>query len=282
MLTVLKLNQQEHRIGPGLPTTVIGERINPTNRKAFVEELERGDFETVRRDALAQKEAGAQVLDVNVGTGSVDEVRILPKAIEVAVQAAGLPICIDSSNAEAMEAALKVYPGKALVNSVTGEENSLGKILPMVKEYGAAVIGLTLDDDGIPSDVEKRVEIARKIIERSVEIGIPKEDVIIDPLTMSVATDSKAGAVTLEAVHRIATELEVNVVLGASNVSFGLPDRSTINAAFLAMAISAGVTAVISDPTNVVLTKAILAADVLAGKDDFAQRYIQNYRARKQ
>lgn len=277
--TVIGLKGTEHTIARDLPTTLIGERINPTNKRAFAEELEAGAFDTVRRLARAQKEAGAHILDVNVGTGTVDEVKVLPEAVRVAWEEAGLPVCIDSTNVAATEAALALFPGKALVNSVNGEEQSLSRLLPVVKRYGAAVVGLTMDEGGIPDSAERRLEIARKIVSRAEEAGIPREDVIIDPLTISAATDSSAGRVTLEAVRRISEELGVNVVLGASNVSFGLPERTVVNAAFLAMAIAAGMSAVITDVTNVNLRKAILASDVLVGRDDFAMRYLGHYRA---
>ncbi|HHY38431.1 MAG TPA: dihydropteroate synthase [Clostridia bacterium] len=276
--TTLSLRDVTHVIGPDRPTTIIGERINPTGRKALSTELEKGVFDLVRKEAISQKAAGAHVIDVNVGAGGVDDVTVLPQAVLVVVEAAGLPVSIDSSNPKAIESALKVYPGKALVNSVTGEEKSLETVLPMVKEYKAAVVGLTMDDTGIPPTAEDRLKVAEKIIDRAASMGIPAEDILIDPLTLTVATDPKAAMITLEAIRLCVSKLGVNVVLGASNVSYGLPARTVINAAFMSMAMFAGMSAAITNPGVQEVKKAILAGDVLLGRDQWAQRYIRSYR----
>jgi len=224
------------------PTTIIGERINPTGKKKLAEALKAGQFDVVRQEALAQVAAGAAILDVNVAAPGLDEAYLLPKVIEVIMSAVDVPLCIDINNPVALVEALKVYEGKPIVNSVSGEEKSLETVLPLVKAHGAAVIALTLDDDGIPATVEKRLEIAHKIVERAKSAGISPEDIIIDGLTLALGTNDKAGAVTLETVRRVKTELGVNQTLGASNISFGLPDRFLINRTFLALAIQAGVT----------------------------------------
>ncbi|MGI6546841.1 MAG: dihydropteroate synthase [Bacillota bacterium] len=277
--TIIGMPGKQRVIAAACGTTLIGERINPTNRRSFSAELEQGCLDTVAQEALRQQEAGAHVLDVNVGAAGADEVKLLPQAVRAVMDVVDVPVCLDSANREALRAALRVYPGKALVNSVNGEEHSLRSLLPVVANHGAAVIGLTMDDNGIPPDVDGRVRIAAKIVREAEACGIPAHDVVIDPLTMAVATDSQTGAVTLQAVARIRAELGVNVVLGASNVSFGLPERVVLNAAFLAMAVYAGMTAAITDVTNQALKKAVLAADVLVGRDDFSQRYIAAYRA---
>ncbi len=237
MLTKLSSATQEVIIGDEGPTVLIGERINPTGKKKMAAALQEGDMEVVRREAIAQVEAGADMLDVNVGVAGLDQVAMLPRAIQTVMEAVEVPLCLDSNNPAALAAGLKVYKGKALINSVTGEERSLGAILPLVKEYGTAVIALTMDDEGIPTDVERRVAIARKIIERAASLGIPAEDVIVDCLTMTAATDHLAPGTTLEAIRRVKAELGVNLTVGASNVSFGLPDREVLNSVFLTLVI---------------------------------------------
>jgi 5-methyltetrahydrofolate--homocysteine methyltransferase len=279
MLTKLSSATQEVIIGDEGPTVLIGERINPTGKKMMAAALLEGDMEVVRREAIAQVEAGADMLDVNVGIAGLDEVAMLPQAIQTVMETVEVPLCIDSNNPAALAAGLKVYKGKALINSVTGEERSLGAILPLVKEYGTAVIALTMDDEGIPTDVERRVAIARKIIERAASLGIPAEDVIVDCLTMTAATDHLAPGTTLEAIRRVKTELGVNLTAGASNVSFGLPEREVLNSVFLTLVIGTGVNCPIVDVAKV--RPAVLAADLLLGRDEHSARYIRAFRQRQ-
>ncbi len=263
-------------IGDGQPTVLIGERINPAGKKKLTEALKAGNLEIVRREALAQAQAGADILDVSVGTFGVDEVILLPRAVQTVIDTVDIPLCLDSAVPEALEAALKVYKGKPLINSVTGEEHSLAKILPLVKEYGAAVIGLVQDEKGIPKDSERRVAVAHKIVERAEAAGIAREDIIIDCLAFAVGADPSSGPAVIEAIRKIKAELGVNLTLGASNVSFGLPDRNLLNNAFVIMAIAAGVTCLIVDVAKV--RPAVLAADLILGRDKRARRYIEAYR----
>ncbi len=262
------------------PTVMIGERINPTGRKEVLAALEAGDFESVRRDALAQVEAGATVLDINAGVPGADETILLEKIIREVMSVTDVPLCIDTANPKALEAALKFYEGKPLVNSVNGEEKSLEAVLPLVKEYGAAVIGLCIDSHGIPASPEERLAVAEKIIGRAAQLGIPIEDIVIDPLAMAMSADHKAGWVTLETIKLIVQEFGVNVTMGASNVSFGLPDRKYVNAAYIAMAIQAGLTCPITNPLVTEISAAVLAADMALGKDEFSMRWIKAYRKR--
>ena len=265
-------------VGEG-PTVLIGERINPSGKKKLAEALKRGDLDMVSKEAIAQVEAGADILDVNVACPGVDEIAVLPKSIETIMAAVDTPLCIDINNPVALKEALKVYKGKPIVNSVTGEENSLNEILPLVKEYGAAVIGLTIDEEGIPKESDRRVGIAHKIVERAESLGIPPEDVIIDCLALTLGADSNAGLVTLEAIRKVKEELGVNQTLGASNISFGLPDRNLVNHTFLAMAILSGVTCPTVDVAKV--RPAVLSIDLILGRDRFAQRYMRDFRQRK-
>ena len=258
------------------PVVLIGERINPTGRKKLTAELQAGDLSIVRRDALRQVKTGADVLDVNVGASGVDEVELLPEAVKAVAEVVDVPLCIDSDNPKALEAALKVYKGKPIINSVTGQESVLSEILPLVKEYGTAVIALTMDDEGTPNDVDRRTAIAHKIIERAEAIGIPREDVIVDCLVMSVATDTYAAVTTFNTIRRVREELGVNQSLGASNVSFGLPEREVLNNSFLTLAINAGVNCPVVNVAKV--RSAILATEVLMGRDKYALRYIRAYR----
>ncbi|MBI2857869.1 MAG: dihydropteroate synthase [Chloroflexi bacterium] len=266
-------------IGTGLPTVLIGERINPTGRKRLTQALVAGDLEFVRQEALAQVKAGADILDINVGAPGIDEVSLLPKVVEAVMETVDVPLCLDSVNMKALEAAIKVYKGKPIVNSVKGEERSLETVLPLVKEYGAAVIGLTIDDNGIPKDADRRVAIAAKIIERAEKLGIARQDIIIDTLAMAVAADVKAALPVIEAIRRIRTEFGVNQTLGASNISFGMPDRPLLTSAFLCTVISAGVTCPIVDAASA--QPVALATDLILGRDRFAQRYIRAYRQRQ-
>ena len=266
-------------IGDNQPTVLIGERINPTGKKKLAEALRAGDLEIVRKEALVQVQAGADILDVNVGTFGVDEVALLPKAVQAVMDTADVPLCIDSNNPAALEAAIEVYKGKPLINSVTGEERSLVRVLPLVKAYKAAVVGLVQDDEGIPKDAKGRVSIARKIVERAEAAGIGREDIVIDCLVFAVGADTGSGLAVIEAIRLIRAELGVNITLGASNVSFGLPDREIVNDAFVAMVIAAGITCLITDAAKV--RSAVLAADLIAGRDKHARRYVGAYRQRQ-
>lgn len=276
--TYVRSAKQEVVISYDRPTVLIGEHINPTGKKKLANFLRHGDFNVVRRMAASQVKKGADILDVNVVTTGVDEITVLPKVIEVIMEEVDVPLCIDINNPKALEAALGVYVGKPIVNSVTGEEDSLQSILPLVKEHNAVVIGLTIDKEGISKEAEKRVEIANKILTRAEDFGIPKADVIIDCLALTVGTDYKAAVTTIEAVRRVRTELGVNQALGVSNISFGLPDRQVVNAAFLALAIEAGVTCPTVNVEKV--RKTLLATDLLMGRDRFAMRYIADYKDR--
>ena len=279
MRTMLSSATKEVIIGDGLPTVLIGERINPTGKKEMAEALRAGNLEIICKEALAQVQAGADILDVNINTFGVDEVTMLPQAVQAVMDTVDVPLCLDCTNPKALEAALKVYKGKPLINSVTGEEQSLAKILPLVREYGTAVIGLTQDEDGIPSDSERRVVIAQKIVERAEAAGIPREDIIIDCLSLAVGADTGAGLVTIDSIQRIKAELGVNLTLGASNISFGLPDRTLLNSAFLAIIIAAGVTCPIVNVAKI--RPIVLAADMVLGHDRRARRYTEAYRQRQ-
>jgi 5-methyltetrahydrofolate--homocysteine methyltransferase len=259
---------------------LIGERINPAGKKKLAESLKAGNLEIVRREALAQVQAGADILDVNVGTFGVDEVTLLPQAVQAVMHTVDVPLCIDSNNLAALEAAVKIYKGKPLINSVTGEERSLTRVLPLVKEYKAAVVGLVQDDEGIPKDAKRRVSIARKIVEHAEALGISRENIVIDCLAFAVGADTSSGLAVMEAIRAIKAELGVNMTLGASNISFGLPDRELINNAFVAMAIAAGLTCLITDAAKVRST--VLATDLVLGRDKHARRYIGAYRQRQE
>lgn len=279
MQTILRSESKEVIIDIERPFVIIGESINPTGRKKLRDALQDENYDYVRDLAVRQVESGADILDVNVGVPGLDEVALLPEVIGIVSSAVDVPICIDSANPEALAAGLAVVRGKPLVNSVNGEEAMLESVLPLVKEYGAAVIGLTMDDDGIPTDPETRLAIAGKIIERAGKLGIEPKDIVIDPLVMAIGADSNAGSVTLKSIETIRKEFGVNINLGASNVSFGLPDRHTINQAFLALAIYAGATCAITSALK--LTATIRAIDLVRGLDDYAGRYISHYRATK-
>lgn len=276
MKTVLRGTKKEVVIQPDGLTVIIGERINPTGRKKLAAALVAGDLEYVRREAIAQVREGAHVIDVNVGAAGVDEVDLLPKAVLAVAEVVDVPICIDSSSIDAIEAALAVCPGRPLVNSVNGEEEKLERILPLVKKYNAAVIGLTMDDKGIPSDPQERLAIAKKIVDRAEAIGIAREDVIIDCLALTMGADSKAGLITLKTIELVRKELGNNITLGASNASFGLPEREVINAGFLAMAVYAGMNCPIVNPRKSRLALAV--ADLVLGRDDYAMNYLRAYR----
>jgi 5-methyltetrahydrofolate--homocysteine methyltransferase len=276
MKTRLSSATKEVIIGDELPTVIIGERINPTGKKKMTAALEAGDFDVVRKEALAQIEVGADILDVNAATANTDEVTLLPKVVQVVMDTVDVPLCLDSSKAEALEAALKIYKGKPLINSVTGQKESLREILPLVKEYKAAVIGMTVDDDGIPDEVERRVAIAHKIVEQAEKSGIAREDVIIDCVTMTLGADPKSASVTSGSLRRIKEELGVNMTLGASNVSFGLPNRDLINSDFLAVAMTAGLNCPVINAAK--MRPTVLAVDLILGRDKNAMRYIKAQR----
>ncbi|HZG48884.1 MAG TPA: dihydropteroate synthase [Thermoleophilaceae bacterium] len=280
MDTVLRGRSSTVTIGADKPFCIIGERINPTSRKKFSEELRAGELTTVVVDTNAQVEAGADMLDVNAGIPMVDESELLAKMLKLVQDTADVPICIDSSVIEALEAGLAVYEGKPLVNSVTGEDERLEEILPLVARHGAAVIGLANDETGIPETPQQRLEIATKIVAAAGEAGIPPEDVVIDPLAMTVGADTEAVTTTLEAIRLIRDKLGVNMCLGASNVSFGLPERHVLNAAFLPMAMAAGLTSAIMS-TAAVCVESVRAADLLLGHDPWGSSWIAAHRARQ-
>jgi 5-methyltetrahydrofolate--homocysteine methyltransferase len=258
------------------PFVVIGEKINPTGRKKLAAALQEGNLDYVRNLAKKQVAAGADVLDVNVGVPGVDDVPLLQQVVKMLAAEYDVPLCLDSPNPAALAAALPLCPGRALVNSVNGEEKSMSAVLPLVKEHGAAVIGLTMDENGIPNDSETRLAIAEKIIERAAKLGIPADDVVIDPLVLTVGADQQASFITLQTIEMVRREFGVNVNIGASNVSFGLPERDVINVAFLSMAIYAGATCAITDPMKYSLH--IRATDLLRGRDTNALRYLKYYR----
>ena len=281
MDTVLQGRSKTVVIGPEQPFCIIGERINPTGRKKFAEELKTGDLSTVAADTEAQIAAGADVLDVNAGIPLVDEAELLASMLKLVQEHTEAPICIDSSVIEALEAGLSVYEGKALVNSVTGEDDRLEEILPLVAKHGAAVIGLANDETGIPETPQQRLEIATKIVKAAGDHGIPPEDVVIDPLAMTVGADTEAVTTTLATISLIRDSLGVNMCLGASNVSFGLPERHVLNAAFLPMAMAAGLTSAIMS-TAEVCVQSVRAADLLLGHDAWGANWIAAHRARQQ
>ncbi len=276
MQTVLKSKEQEVRIETEGTVTIIGEKINPTGRKKLADALKKKDFEFIRKLALRQVQAGAQVLDVNVGAPGVEEKVMLPEVVKTVNSCTDVPLCLDSNDSEALAAALEVTPGTPLINSVNGEKSKLDSILPLVKEFDTAVIALTMDDEGIPKDPEARLAIAGRIIDRAVKMGIRTENVVIDPLVLTVGADQNAARVTLETIRLVRKEFGVNINLGASNVSFGLPERQTINQAFLALSFGAGASCVITDPEK--LSSTILACDLLLGRDSYGKRFLTHIR----
>src|SRR5437868_3947871 len=279
METVLRSRSKEVVISIDRPFTMIGERINPTGRKILAAEMKAGVMDRVKADAVAQVEAGARMLDVNAGVPGIDEPALLVAAIKAVTEVTDVPICIDSSVIEALEAALAVYEGKALVNSVTAEDERMDRILPIVKKYGAAVIGMSNDETGITMVPQERVEIARRIIDRARYYGIPTGDVIIDPIALTVAAEGRTSVVTLETMRLIKEQLGNNMICGASNVSFGLPDRHILNAAFFPVAMHAGLTCAITNPLVPEVRKAVQASDLLLGHDEYAMNWISAFRA---
>jgi len=277
--TVISSATKEVVIGFDRPFVIIGERINPTGRKLLAEEMKAGDFSRVERDVIAQVEAGAHLLDVNAGIPLADEPAILAKTIQLVQSLTDVPLSIDSSIVEALEAGLAVYKGKPLLNSVTGEEERLERVLPLVKKYGAAVVAISNDETGISEDPDVRFAVAKRIVERAADHGIPREDVIVDPLLMPIGAMATAGRQVFRILGRLRDELKVNSTCGGSNVSFGLPNRDGINGTFLAMAAASGLTSAITNPLSVEVKHAVMAADVLLGNDPECGRWIRAFRA---
>ena len=276
--TVLSSATKEIVIGFDSPFCVIGERINPTGRKLLSEEMAKGDYSRVQFDAIAQIEAGATMLDVNAGIPLADEPKILAESIQLIQSFSDIPLSIDSSIVEALEAGLSVYQGKALVNSVTGEEERLEAVLPLIKKYGAAVVAISNDETGISEDPNERFKVAKKIVERASDYGISKNDVVVDPLIMPVGAINLAGRSALDLIARLRSELRVNTTCGASNISFGLPNRSGMNAAFLSMAAGVGMTSAIMNPLHLEEMTAIYGANVMNGVDPECRNWIKKFR----
>jgi len=276
--TLISSKTKEVIIGSDQPFVIIGERINPTGRKLLAEEMKAGNLERVREDALSQVAAGAQMLDVNAGVPLADEPKILADSIKLIQEITDVPLCIDSSIVEALKRGLEAYEGKALLNSVTGEEERLETVLPLVKKFGCAVIGISNDDSGISEDINVRFDVAKKIVERAMDHGIPKEDVIIDPLVMPVGAINDAGRQVLELIKKLQNELGVNTTCGASNLSFGLPNRHGLNTAFIAMAIASGMPCAITNPLEKEIMQSVKGANVVMGHDPECSDWIMNYR----
>jgi len=276
--TVISSATREVVIGFDRPFVVIGERINPTGRKLLAQEMKAGDFSRVEADAMAQVAAGAQVLDVNAGIPLADEPALLAQAVKLVQSLTDVPLSIDSSVLEALESGLAAYQGKPLLNSVTGEEDRMERILPLVKKYGAAVVAICNDDSGISTDIDVRFEVAKRIVERASDHGIPACDVVVDPLVMPVGAMADAGVQVFKLIRRLRNELKVNTTCGASNVSFGLPNRHGLNPTFLSMAIGAGMTSAITNPLEASLMQAVRAADVLLDHDAQCSNWIAAYR----
>ena len=280
MNTTLTNRSKTVLIGPEQPFVMIGERINPTRRKKLAETMAQGNYSVALEDARRQIEAGAQVLDVNAGIPGGDEPVLLRGLTEALLAETDTPLCFDSANPEALAAALSIYPGKALINSTTAEASMMDKVFSLAKQYGAAVIGVLTDESGIPATPEDRLAVASRLIRRAGDYGIPPEDILVDCLALTVGADHKAGQVTLDTMSLVRKELGVNLSLGASNVSYGLPDRKILNTAYLALAIARGMTAAITDPTVPEIRATVLACDLLMGRDEYAMRWIKAYRKR--
>jgi 5-methyltetrahydrofolate--homocysteine methyltransferase len=278
METKICSQKREVIISDKRPTVLIGEKLNPTNRKELIEALKSSELEIIKREALNQVEDGADVLDINVGVPGVDEVTLLPIVVKLVSDCVDVPLCLDSSNPDALDAALVAYQGKAIINSVNGDEESLNSILPLVKKYDAAVIGLLMDRNGIPNNVDGRLQIADNIMKRASQLGIPKEDVIFDCVGLSIGTNTRSGLLNLETIKRVKQEFGANMTLGISNISFGMPDRNRINATFLSIAISEGVTCPIVDAAK---TRPVaLAVDLVLGRDHGGAQYLRDCRKR--
>ena len=276
--TTISSASREVHIGFDQPFVIIGERINPTGRKILAEEMKNGDYSRVEADALAQVAAGAHMLDVNAGIPLADEPRILAEAVQLVQSITDVPLSIDSSIVEALESGLSVYQGKALVNSVTGEDEVLERVLPLVAKYKAAVVAISNDETGISEDPDVRFAVAKKIVERAADYGIPYSDIVVDPLVMPIGAINTAGLQVMALVRRLREELKVNTTCGASNVSFGLPNRNGINAAFLTMAMGAGMTSAITSPLHPEVMQAVRGGDVMMGHDPDCTRWIRAYR----
>lgn len=276
--TIVSSATREVVLGFERPFVIIGERINPTGRKILAAEMREGDYSRVEADARAQIEAGAHMLDVNAGIPLADEPRILAEVIQLVQSITDTPLCIDSSIIAALQAGLEVYQGKALVNSVTGEDEQMEQVLPLVKKHGAAVVAISNDETGISQDPNVRFEVAKKIVQRAADYGIPACDVVVDPLVMPVGAVNTAGRQALQLIHRLRTELKVNTTCGASNISFGLPNRDGVNGAFLSMAIHAGMTSAIANPMHKEVINATLGADVMMGRDPDCMNWIKRFR----
>jgi len=276
--TIISSATREVVIGFDRPFVVIGERINPTGRKLLAEEMKAGDLSRVQADAFAQVAAGARILDVNAGIPLADEPAILAECVKLLQSITDVPLCIDSSIVEALEAGLEAYQGKALLNSVTGEEERLERVLPLVKKYGCAVVAISNDDTGISEDINVRFNVAKKIVQRAMDHGIPASDVVVDPLVMPIGAINSAGRQVMHLVKRLREELEVNTTCGASNLSFGLPNRNGLNAAFISMAIAAGMTSAITNPLHAELMQAVRGANVVMGNDPECRDWIRSYR----
>ena len=276
--TIISSATKEIRIGFDQPFVIIGERINPTGRKMLAKEMAEGDFSRVEKDALAQVAAGAHMLDVNAGIPLADEPGILAETIKLVQSLTDVPLSIDSSIVAALEAGLEVYQGKALLNSVTGEEERLESVLPLVRKYNCAVVAISNDETGISEDPDVRFEVAKKIVERAEDHGIPRADVVVDPLVMPIGAMGTAGVQVMQLVRRLREELKVNTTCGASNVSFGLPNRDGVNAAFLTMAMASGLTSAITNPLHDSIMQAVMGGDVMLGKDSNCANWIRKYR----
>ncbi len=276
--TLVSSATKEVVIGFDQPFVMIGERINPTGRKLLSEEMSKGDFSRVEQDTLAQVAAGAQMLDVNAGIPLADEPKILADTIKLVQSLTDVPLSIDSSIVAALQAGLEVYQGKALLNSVTGEEERLEAVLPLVKKYGCAVVAISNDETGISEDPDVRFAVAKKIVDRAKDYGIPSSDIVVDPLVMPIGALNSAGMQVIKLVRRLQEELKVNTTCGASNVSFGLPNRNGINSAFLTMAIASGLTSAITNPLHESVMQSVLGADVMMGNDPNCVRWIKRYR----
>jgi len=272
METRLKGSGAEIIISPDRPTVIIGDRIKPSGNSQLAESLRREDIALVRKEAIAQVQEGADVIQVSVGGAGIDEKKVLPLAVQAVAEAVPVPICIDTTDPEALAAALEVCPGKPLVNSITGEERSLTEFLPLAKQRGAAVIRLARDEEGIPMSVEDRVELARHVLRQSISAGIPREDVILDPLALAVSADPSAAVTVLETIARLEQIEKVNMTLRVSNISSDLPEPDAVDEVFIGLALAAGVTCLIIDPLK--RRRAVLITDVLLGRDDLAERYI--------
>lgn len=282
LTTIVSSKTQFVEINRDNPTVIIGERINPTGRKTLLNQLKNGVFEMVKSDAIAQVDAGAKIIDVNAGVPGADESALLKDMILVIQEVTDMPLCFDTADEKALEAALSMYDGKALINSVNGEEERLASVLPLVKEYDASVIALCMDDDGIPPTAEDRLKVAEKIIARADKLGISADRLVVDPLALTMGSDHQAGKIALDTIKMVVKEFGTNMTIGASNISFGMPDRPSINAIFLSMAIQAGLTCPITNPLEEEVRLAILGADLVMGRDEFGMNWIKSYRARSE